>query len=114
LPHADDNGDDEHSDRWQEEDPSDLRASDTGAHFTHPLSQKRGFVLPLPPSILAAELDIFVKMSALGKAVIPPTAFIKHLLTKKTSKNFKFQIPRLFHRSQIRNSSTRRKNTKNV
>jgi hypothetical protein len=83
----DDNGDGEHSERWQDDEPlSDRSANDTGAHFTHPLSQNRAFDVA------------FTKTSARGKeaAAIPPTAFIQNLLQilKKLRISFKLLLTR--------------------
>jgi len=49
LPQVEDRGEDEHSDLMQEEEPVDLIARDTGAHFTHPVAQKRGLITPTSP-----------------------------------------------------------------
>jgi hypothetical protein len=42
-PPDEDSVDDEHSERTQEDDPSDLRAKETGEHLTQPAEQNRGF-----------------------------------------------------------------------
>jgi hypothetical protein len=82
FPPAEDNGEGEHSERWHDDDPSDLSASDTGAHFTQPRSQSRGLALPL-----ATELDNFTTTSPLDRAAIPPAAFIQHLLLNQNFQN---------------------------
>jgi hypothetical protein len=44
FPMVEERGEDEHSDLMQEERPFDLKANETGAHFTHPATQNRGFI----------------------------------------------------------------------
>jgi len=44
FPMVEERGEDEHSDLMQEERAFDLKANETGAHFTHPATQNRGLV----------------------------------------------------------------------
>jgi hypothetical protein len=44
FPMVEERGEDEHSDLMQEERPFDLKANETGAHFTHPATQNRGLI----------------------------------------------------------------------
>jgi len=84
LPQVEDRGEDEHSDLMQEEEPLVLIARDIGAHFTHPVAQKRGLIAPTSPeekpTASPLETDDDAKLPA---AFIAPNLFT-NLQTSKS------------------------------